>query len=96
MLSGIDANIVETVSTDLDILYLMELYDFALSLKGNDRSILSLQPFKLVHAWWLKDLGFVKESEIYVESVVNRIQSDDHHQAVIERLKTLNRLCEMK
>ncbi|KAK4520917.1 uncharacterized protein ATC70_006800 [Mucor velutinosus] len=62
--SGLDNSklIGDDLYTDLDALYLVELYEFA-----SKASI--QQDFKLVLAWWLKDLGFSAESQKYTEAI---------------------------
>ncbi|KAF1806702.1 Sec23-binding domain of Sec16-domain-containing protein [Mucor lusitanicus] len=62
--SGLDNSkmIGDDLYSDLDALYLAELYEFA-----SKASI--QQDFKLVLAWWLKDLGFSEESQKYTEAI---------------------------
>ncbi|KAI9269365.1 Sec23-binding domain of Sec16-domain-containing protein [Sporodiniella umbellata] len=71
--SGLEASIADTHFDDLDLLYIMELYDFAVK---EDHA--SIQSYKFVHAWWLADLGFDQESQHYRESIANAIGSEDH------------------
>lgn len=66
--SGLDNSkmIGDDLYTDLDALYLVELYEFA-----SKASI--QQDFKLVLAWWLKDLGFSDESQKYTEAIGTKL-----------------------
>ncbi|RCI06391.1 vesicle coat component [Rhizopus stolonifer] len=81
VLAGLDASIINVTFTDLDLFYIMDLYDFAV--KGDAASV---QIFKFVHAWWLADLGFEEESQHYRESIANTIGSNNH-QPFIEKFK---------
>jgi hypothetical protein len=49
--------------TDLDALYLVELYEFATQSKYDT--------YKFIQAWWLSEFGFTNESKIYCDSIVS-------------------------
>lgn len=87
---------------DLDSIYRTELWEFALS--GKTAAVTSgmpfLQPYKLVHAWWLADHGLVQEAQRYCEAMANIIKSYTKgspyfHKHFLEKLKELNDFIEM-
>ncbi|KAI8343977.1 Sec23-binding domain of Sec16-domain-containing protein [Chlamydoabsidia padenii] len=87
------------VSAPLDSLYLTELYEFALSLnQQNNVTILpSLQGYKLVHAWWLADAGFIPEASRYLQAIITGLLSYDKansylHQGFVDNLKEFGNL----
>ncbi|KAI9491844.1 Sec23-binding domain of Sec16-domain-containing protein [Zychaea mexicana] len=107
--SGIDAPHVRltligaegtTAFSDLDAYYLTELYEFALSTKqGGASSLPFLQGYKLVHAWWLADFGYLTEAQRYCEAIANAIKgytkgSPYLHRQLLENLKEFGELCE--
>lgn len=69
-MSGLDNGkiIGDELYTDLDALYLVELYEFA--------SKASLQQdFKLILAWWLTDLGFAEASQKYIDAIGAKVDT---------------------
>lgn len=58
--------------TDLDTLFLCELYEFAS--KANVQ-----QDFKLILAWWLSELGFTEESTKYCDSIATALQNSTNY-----------------
>ncbi|KAI7851450.1 Sec23-binding domain of Sec16-domain-containing protein [Circinella umbellata] len=107
--SGIDAPHVRltligaegtTAFSDLDAYYLTELYEFALSTKpGGASSLPFLQGYKLVHAWWLADFGYLNEAQRYCEAIADAIKgytkgSPYLHRQLLENLKEFSELCE--
>ena len=107
--SGIDAPHVRltligaegtTAFSDLDAYYLTELYEFALSTKQGGASALPfLQGYKLVHAWWLADFGYLNEAQRYCEAIADAIKgytkgSPYLHRQLLENLKEFSELCE--
>ncbi|KAF7726142.1 vesicle coat component [Apophysomyces ossiformis] len=84
---------------DLDTLYLSELFEFASSIKHSSATPLPfLQGYKLVHAWWLADLGLLPEAQRYCESIADAIKaytkpSPYLHRHLLERLKEFAELC---
>ncbi|KAI8100131.1 Sec23-binding domain of Sec16-domain-containing protein [Halteromyces radiatus] len=86
------------ISSPLDALYISELFEFALSLDQRPSILPFLQGYKLVHAWWLSDAGYVKEASHYLQSIVNGLISYDRpstyfHQGFLDNLKELAELC---
>lgn len=76
--------------TDLDALYLSELYEFALSSSSTKPSY--LQNYKLIHAWWLSELGFTTESQIYCDSIVNALTTtnlETDRSVILQELRQL-------
>jgi hypothetical protein len=63
--AGLESQIIGAegtdIYTDLDALYLTELYEYALSTSSKA----NLQQYKLIHAWWLSEFGFTNEAQIY-------------------------------
>ncbi|KAI8379686.1 Sec23-binding domain of Sec16-domain-containing protein [Radiomyces spectabilis] len=87
--------------TQLDALYLTELYEFALATKQSSPVPLPfLQGYKFAHALWLADMGCVGEAQRYCEAIANGIKtytkgSPYLHQHLVEKLKEFAQLCEM-
>jgi hypothetical protein len=87
------------VSAPLDALYLTEIYEFALSLEQQNKvTILPfLQGYKLVHAWWLADAGFIQEASLYLQAIITGVLAYDKpnsylHQGFVENLKEFTNL----
>lgn len=70
----------DNIYTELDELYLIELYEFA-------SQSTTIQPdFKLILAWWLTVLGFTEESKAYCDSITDAINNNN---GSLESLKQL-------
>ncbi|CAG8481499.1 5347_t:CDS:2 [Ambispora gerdemannii] len=80
---------------DSDTLHLTEIYEFGLTLnKNNDGGLPFLQAYKLIHAWWLVDCGYVNEARRYCESIANIVKiytkgSPYFHKCFLRQLKEL-------
>ncbi|ORZ21264.1 Sec23-binding domain of Sec16-domain-containing protein [Absidia repens] len=88
------------VSAPLDSLYLTELYEFALSLDQQQNAAILpfLQGYKLVHAWWLADAGYIQEASCYLRAIINGLLSHEKptpymHQGFLENLREFSALC---
>ena len=55
--------------TDLDALYLTELFEYALDAK--------FDAYKTIQAWWLTELGFDNEAKQYTDLIVS-VDAFDH------------------
>ncbi|KAI8973399.1 Sec23-binding domain of Sec16-domain-containing protein [Mycotypha africana] len=77
-----DKIVGDNLYTDLDALYLAELYEFAS--KANVQ-----QDFKLALAWWLSEFGMKDESQKYCNSIVNYLSTSADTSSMLERLKQL-------
>lgn len=71
--------------SDLDALYLLELYEFALESKATIQ-----QDYKLILAWWLTDLGFAEESQKYIDSIVQVLGMTSSTTNTVDQLKQVN------
>ncbi|KAI9320119.1 Sec23-binding domain of Sec16-domain-containing protein [Dichotomocladium elegans] len=85
---------------DLDACFLTELFEFAISIKqGGLPSLPFLQGYKLVHAWWLADLGYLSEAQRYCEAIAGAVKgytkgSPYLHRQLLESLREFGELCE--
>lgn len=71
--------------TDLDALYLTELYEL-----GCSKSLKSsLNQYKFILSWWLSEFGFNAESESYLDAIKQNISSDR-----LQELKKLGDICD--
>jgi hypothetical protein len=68
--------------SNLDALYLLELYEFALESKTTIQ-----QDYKLILAWWLTELGFTEESQKYIDSIVHVLNTTTN---TVDQLKQVN------
>ncbi|KAI8083014.1 Sec23-binding domain of Sec16-domain-containing protein, partial [Halteromyces radiatus] len=86
---------------DVDSYLLTELAEFAISLRpgiGNSKCLPHLQGYKLMHAWWLVDIGLVKEASRYCSAINQCIkdytkESPYLHQHLVAKVKELTDLC---
>lgn len=66
--SGLESSIIGAegtdIYTDLDALYLTELYEYATKL--------NLRQYKLIHAWWLTELGLTEEAKVYSDALTDK------------------------
>lgn len=56
------------IYTDLDALYLTELYEYASKSKHDT--------YKFIQAWWLTELGFTNEAKIYSDAITSTTELD--------------------
>lgn len=86
--------------SDLDAYHLTELFEFAIASKQSESSALPfLQGYKLVHAWWLAEFGFVAEAQRYYEAIASAVKSYTKgspylHRQLLESLREFGELCE--
>lgn len=71
--------------SNLDNLYLLELYEFALESKATIQ-----QDYKLILAWWLTELGFAEESQKYIDSIVRVLNTTSSTIQTVNQLKQLH------
>ncbi|ORY95527.1 Sec23-binding domain of Sec16-domain-containing protein [Syncephalastrum racemosum] len=85
----------------LDAYLLTELFELAVCTKqGGPAALPFLQGYKLVHAWWLADFGYLAEAQRYCEAIANAIKaytkgSPYLHHRLLESLKEFSELCEV-
>lgn len=88
-------------SHDIDAYFLTELFEFALSTKQNGAvSLPFLQGYKLMHAWWLADLGLLNLAQRYCESIASAVKgytkgSPYLHRQLLESIREFNEVCEV-
>lgn len=86
---------------DIDAYFLTELFEFALSTKQNGAASLPfLQGYKLMHAWWLADLGLLNLAQRYCESIASAVKgytkgSPYLHRQLLESIREFNEVCEV-
>ncbi|CAJ0846909.1 12758_t:CDS:10, partial [Entrophospora sp. SA101] len=79
---------------DWEALRLTEIYEFGISLTGNEGGLPFLQAYKLIYAWWLVDCGHLNEARRYCESIANIVKvytkgSPYFHGCFLQKLKDL-------
>jgi recombinational DNA repair protein (RecF pathway) len=98
----VGTNSLLEILKDVDSYLLTELLEFALSLRpitnGGGSCLPYLQSYKLVHAWWLADMGLVKEAGRYCAAINQCIKAHSKespylHQHLLAKVKELTELC---
>jgi hypothetical protein len=98
----VGTNSLLEILKDVDSYLLTELLEFALSLRpianGGGSCLPYLQGYKLVHAWWLADMGLVKEAGRYCAAINQCIKTHSKespylHQHLLAKVKELTELC---
>lgn len=86
--------------TEEENILLTELMEFGSSLRsGNSGECLPfLQGYKLVHAWWLADIGLINEASRYCDAIQQCIKSFNKdspylHQYLSGKIKELSEYC---
>lgn len=69
------------IYTDLDALYLTELYEYGCKVQ--------LPQYKLIHAWWLSEFEMTQEAQIYCDALAQNTTLED-----ITGLKSLGEICD--
>ncbi|KAI8985841.1 Sec23-binding domain of Sec16-domain-containing protein [Pilobolus umbonatus] len=77
------------IPSDTDVFYLAELYEMSLISKGKQDEAVDVQDYKLVHAWWLSDLGYTDEAQDYCEAISKVIGSSDTPETKLESIKQI-------